>query len=209
MPRQALLFDRLLHWPHIGVARCHLYETGPTLYVLTGLWRILVPGLLPIFLHGCEKKIVTTCSTLKILLTVVAQSIGFSCSSYAWERGIAVCVLYCAAAVIARAYSRSMTLVYSRSKNWTTRQSSCTAFFFLGQILVRPFLDPSSALSVALGRLDFDSILPTSACVEYMVWFEHRLYYCTNTKSVPDSLHACIRKLGGGQRTRLTWNHCR
>ena len=24
-------------------------------------------------------------------------------------------------------------------------------------------------------------------CVEYMVWFEHRVYFCTNTKSVADS----------------------
>ena len=30
-PRQALLFDRLLYWPHIAWARCHYYETEPTL----------------------------------------------------------------------------------------------------------------------------------------------------------------------------------
>ena len=34
---------------------------------------------------------------------------------------------------------------------------------------LRPFLDPSSALSVAHGRLDSDSI-STSTSVEYMVW---------------------------------------
>ena len=35
-----------------------------------------------------------------------------------------------------------------------------------------------------------------------------RIYFCTNTKWVPDSLHTCITKLGGGQRTRLTRNCC-
>ena len=29
-PRQALLFDCLLYWPHIAWARCHHYETGPS-----------------------------------------------------------------------------------------------------------------------------------------------------------------------------------
>ena len=30
-PRQALLFDCLLYWPHIAWALCHHYETGSTL----------------------------------------------------------------------------------------------------------------------------------------------------------------------------------
>ena len=30
-PRQALLFDCLLYWPHIAWARCHHYETESTL----------------------------------------------------------------------------------------------------------------------------------------------------------------------------------
>ena len=30
-PRQALLFDCLLYWPHIAWARCHHYETGSAL----------------------------------------------------------------------------------------------------------------------------------------------------------------------------------
>ena len=31
-PRQALLFDRLLYWPHIAWARCHHYQTESTLH---------------------------------------------------------------------------------------------------------------------------------------------------------------------------------
>ena len=31
MPREALLFDHLLYWPHISWARCHHYETESTL----------------------------------------------------------------------------------------------------------------------------------------------------------------------------------
>ena len=69
--------------------------------------------------------------------------------------------------------------------------------------LLRPFLDPSSALSVALGRLDSDSIWYTSMCVEHMVWFEHRVYFCTNTKFVSDSFHACSKKLGGDRERGL------
>ena len=30
-PRQTLLFDRLLYWPHIAWARCHHYEIESTL----------------------------------------------------------------------------------------------------------------------------------------------------------------------------------
>ena len=30
-PRQALLFDRSLYWPHIAWARCHHYETESTI----------------------------------------------------------------------------------------------------------------------------------------------------------------------------------
>ena len=30
-PRQALLFDCLLYWPHIAWTRCHHYQTGSTL----------------------------------------------------------------------------------------------------------------------------------------------------------------------------------
>ena len=32
-PRQALLFDCLLYWPHIAWARCNHYETGSTLLI--------------------------------------------------------------------------------------------------------------------------------------------------------------------------------
>ena len=31
MPRQTLLFDRLLYWPHIAWARCHHYEIESTI----------------------------------------------------------------------------------------------------------------------------------------------------------------------------------
>ena len=43
MFRQTLLLDHLLYWPHIVWACCHHYI-------------VMVPGLLPIFLHGCEIK---------------------------------------------------------------------------------------------------------------------------------------------------------
>ena len=103
--------------------------------------------------------------------------------------------------------------------NWSGRVRDCVQKYAAARgsfaakalrSLLRPFLDPSSALSVALGSAGWILIqFGTSTCVEYMVWFEHRVYFCTNTKSVPDSLHACIKKLGGGQRTRLTRNCCR
>ena len=49
-----------LNWPHCAWAHCHHYETEST-YVLTestisGRDVVLIPGLLPIFLHSCEIK---------------------------------------------------------------------------------------------------------------------------------------------------------
>ena len=44
------------------------------------------------------------------------------------------------------------------------------------------------------------------------IWSGSKFTYIsasTNTKLVPDSLHACIKKLCMGQRTRLTRNCCR
>ena len=72
--------------------------------------------------------------------------------------------------------------------------------------LLRPFLDPSSALSAALGRLDSDSIWHVHmrriyGLVAYL--FEHLVCFCTNTKLVPDSLHTCIKRLGGRQRANM------
>ena len=45
---------------------------------------------------------------------------------------------------------------------------------------------PSSALSVALGRLDSDSIwdVHVTMCVEYMVWFKHCVYFCINIQTL-------------------------
>ena len=36
-----------------------------------------------------------------------------------------------------------------------------------------------------------------------MVWFEHQVYFCTNTKLVPDYLHTAIKKLGGDRERGL------
>ena len=36
MPRQALLFDRLLYWPHIAWVCCHHYQTES---IISGPWR--------------------------------------------------------------------------------------------------------------------------------------------------------------------------
>ena len=59
-PRQALLFDCLLYWSHIAWACCHHYETGSTLRLTESTIPVrdvvMVPGLLSIFLHGCEIK---------------------------------------------------------------------------------------------------------------------------------------------------------
>ena len=51
--------------------------------------------------------------------------------------------------------------------------------------LLRPFLDPSSGFSVALGRLNSDSIwdVHVTTCVEYIVWFEHRVYQISSRLS--------------------------
>ena len=60
--------------------------------------------------------------------------------------------------------------------------------------LRRAILEPSSALPVALGRLDFwFNLHGTSTCVEYMVWFQHRLYFCTNTNLL-QTLSMCAAK---------------
>ena len=58
--------------------------------------------------------------------------------------------------------------------------TACEKFFKFDALrwLFRPFLDPSSGFSVALGRLNSDSVrdVHVTACVEYMVWFEHCVY---------------------------------
>ena len=45
--RQTLLFDHLLYYPHIVWTYCHHYDVHDV---------VMVPGLLPIFLHGCKRK---------------------------------------------------------------------------------------------------------------------------------------------------------
>ena len=45
--RQTLLFDRLLYWTHIVWTCCHHYDVRDV---------VTVPGLLPIFFHGCKRK---------------------------------------------------------------------------------------------------------------------------------------------------------
>ena len=45
--RQTLLFDHLLYYPHIVWTYCHHYDVRDV---------VMVPGLQPIFLHGCKRK---------------------------------------------------------------------------------------------------------------------------------------------------------
>ena len=87
-----------------------------------------------------------------------------------------------------------------RAKAWGGEWlcSSRKIFFKFDDLrsLLRSF-PPSWGLSVAPGRLDSDSIGDVHVTTS-MVWFEHRAYFCTNTKLDPDSLYACIKRLGRG-----------
>ena len=69
--------------------------------------------------------------------------------------------------------------------------------------LLRPFLDPSSSLSVARGMLDSDSILagPRASNVYGLVrtW---RIFLLYNAKLVPDSFNARASKSWAGNRER-------
>ena len=51
--RQTFTVCSITNWPHCAWARCHHYETEST---ISGRNVVLIPGLLPIFLHGCEIK---------------------------------------------------------------------------------------------------------------------------------------------------------
>ena len=79
------------------------------------------------------------------------------------------------------------------------------------EIVSEANLDPSSALSAALGRLGSDSIWQIHVRRTYGLHGSKIVYISApaNMKLVPDSFHACIKKLGGGQRTRLTRNRFR
>ena len=77
------------------------------------------------------------------------------------------------------------------------------------EIVSEAILDPSSALSAALARLGSDSIWQIHVRRIYGLHGSKIVYASANMKLVPDSLHACIKKLGGGQRTRLTRNRFR
>ena len=74
--------------------------------------------------------------------------------------------------------------------------------------LLRPFLDPSSALSVALSRLDSDSIWHFHMRRIYGLvayWFEHHVCFCTNTKLVPDS-RAAVQATNAAARAKLCYS---
>ena len=59
MSRQTFAVRSITNWPHCTWARCHHYKTESTLWptesTISNRDVVLLPGLLPIFLHGWDK----------------------------------------------------------------------------------------------------------------------------------------------------------